>query len=259
LQTGWLNISDEVYHHSPEYRYVMTSSGLKEMYRSPAHWYAMRTTPPTDPTAALHFGSAFHGYMLDTHTIKAAEKKITLPKLLAEEKLLGPKAETIIVNPEDLDHLAAMKGVLLENEIAERLVNHPSVINELSGFFVDPDYEIMGSIKPDIRIPDLGIIVDLKTTVDASAWAFPRSVRRFKYDWQAWWYLRGANQLAHEYYDTFIIIALEKVPPYGINIFQIVEGLYYADMQIRPLLDNFADCLAADVWPCYPADEVIEL
>jgi len=259
LETGWLNISDEIYHNSPEYTYVMTSSGLKELYRSPAHWHAMRTSPPTDPSPAMHFGSAFHGFMLDTHNIEVPEKKMTLPKLLAEERLLGPKSDTLFVNADDKEHLVNMKEVLLGNEIAEKLINHSSAIREQSGFFADPDYNVIGSIKPDIRIPDLGIITDLKTTVDASQWAFPRSVRRFKYDWQAWWYLRGANQLAHEYYDTFIIIAIEKVPPYGINTFQIIEGLYYADMQIRPLLDSFEDCLAADMWPCYPADEVIEL
>jgi len=259
MDFGWITIPDEVYHHSLEYRYCMTSSGLKNMAQSPAHWLSNRTTPPGDPTAALHFGSAFHGYMLDTHVIETPEKKITLPKLLELERELGPKSETLYVNPDDYNHLEAMKQVLLENELAEKLINHPSAIIEKAGIFADPDYNIIGTIKPDIRIPDLGIIVDLKTTTDASAWSFPRSIRRFKYDWQAWWYLRGANQLSHEYYDTFIIIAIEKLPPYGINLFQIVEGLYYADMQIRPLLDSFADCIAADMWPCYPADEVIEI
>jgi len=259
VELGWKNIPDEIYHHSPEYTYTMTSSGLKQMARSAAHWKEMRTSPPTDPTEALHFGSAFHGFMLGTHTIEPVEGKITFPKLLKQERELGPKSETILVKESDYNHLSAMKQVVMENEISGALLNHPSAIYEQAGIFADPDYDIVGCIKPDIRIPDLGMIVDLKTTVDASAWAFPRSIRRFKYDWQAWWYLRGANQLAHEYYDTFIIIAIEKVPPYGINIFQITEGLYYADMQIRPLLENFETSLAADIWPCYPADEVIIL
>lgn len=275
MQTGWIDIPDEIYHNSPQYTYVMTSSGLKQMARSAAHWHEMRTSPPTDPTPALHFGSAFHGYMLDSQTIETIDSKVdlmieneiikkadaalTFPKLLETEKLLGPKSETLLVSTDDYNHLSGMKQVLLGNEIAEKLVNHPGAIYERSGFFVDPDYELIGSIKPDIRIPELGIIVDLKTTIDASQWAFPRSVRRYKCDWQAWWYLRGANALSHTYYDTFIIIAIEKVPPYGINIFQIINGLYYADMQVRPLLEDFEISLAADMWPRYPADEVIEL
>jgi len=259
LQTGWKNISDEVYHNSLEYTYVMTSSGLKEMARSPAHWHTMRTAPPTDPTAAMHFGSAFHAFMLGTHTVKAVEKKMSFPKLLAEEKLLGPKAETILVSQEDYKHLSAMRDVLMENELANKIITHINAIKEVSGFFNDPDFDLIGSIKPDIRIPELGLINDLKTTTDASQIGFPRSIRRFKYDWQGWWYLRGANALSHDYYDTFIIIAIEKVPPYGINLFQIQEGLYYADMQIRPLLEDFETCLAADMWSCYPADEIIEV
>jgi hypothetical protein len=237
----------------------MTSSGLKELSRSPAHWYEMRKPPFKAPTPALHFGSAFHAFMLDTHEIIKVEEKISFPKLLEREKELGPKSQTILVSQEDYGHLEAMKAVLMENEIASGLVTQQSAIYELSGFFQDPDFDLIGSIKPDIRIPDLGIIVDLKTAADASEWAFPRSIRRFKYDWQAWWYLRGANQIAHEYYDMFVIIAIEKVPPYGLNIFRIVEDLYYADMHCRPLLETFEICLEADEWPCYSADEVIEL
>jgi hypothetical protein len=197
--------------------------------------------------------------MLGTHTIEPIAEKITFPKLLERERELGPKSETILVTQEDYDHLQAMKCVMHENEIANALLNHPSIVYEMSGFFQDADFSIIGSIKPDIRIPDLGIIADLKTANDASHIGFSRAVRRYKYDWQGWWYLRGANQLSHEYYDTFIIIAIEKVPPYGINIFQLTDGLFYADMQIRPILERFEICLATDHWPCYPADEIIEL
>lgn len=259
MEIGWIDIPDEIYHNSPEYRFTMTSSGLKQIDRSALHWYTWRTSPGGEPKPALHFGSAFHGYMLGDKQVLPVVKKIKYPKLLERERELGPKSNTILVSAEDFLHLSAMKEKLMANELAASLVNHPSAVYEQSGFFQDPDYGIIGSIKPDIRIPDLGIIVDLKTAADASHIGFSRSVRRFRYDWQAWWYLRGANALSHESYDTFIIIAIEKVPPYEINLFQIQEGLYWSEIQVRRLLERFELAIETSIWSGYPADEIIEL
>jgi hypothetical protein len=101
------------------------------------------------------------------------------------------------------------------------------------------------------------MIIDLKTTTDSSQVAFPRAIRRFKYDWQAFFYLRGANSISHELYDKFIIIAVEKTPPYGVMLFDLSEALYWAEMRVMPLIEKFSLCLDMNRWPGYKNYEVI--
>jgi len=253
IKPGWYDVDNEVYHHSEDYRYCMTSSGLKQMDRSPLHWHTWRTLPPTGATPALAFGSAFHSYMLEP-------EKIECELLTGRTQVAIDDDGMISVNNDALETLKGMKESLMACEISALIVNHPKAIYERAGFFTDPVRpNVTGSIKPDIRIPELGIIADLKSTTDASQVAFPRSVRKFKYDWQAWWYLRGANSISHEVYDKFIIIAIEKAPPYGVMIYEMTEALYWAETRVMPIIEKFSLCLDMDRWPGYKNTEIIEL
>lgn len=253
IKTGWYDVSNEDYHHSEDYRYCMTSSGLKKIEQSPLHWHTWRTLPSVGPTPAMAFGSAFHAYMLEP-------KKIGSELLTGKTQVTIDDNEMISVNAAAMETLIGMKESLMKCELSSIIINHPKIIIEQAGFFRDPiRSNVIGSIKPDIRIPDLGMIVDLKTTTDASQTAFPRSVRRFKYDWQAWWYLRGANSLSHERYDKFIIIAIEKTPPYGVMLYELTETLYWAEIQCMPLIEKFSLCLDMGRWSGYKNYEVITI
>lgn len=256
VETGWLDVPNAIYHNDTRYRYTMTNSGLKELERSPAHWLAWRTSEPQVPKRAdnaLHFGKAFHSWMLgEAHKVLPVEK----PDL--------SKADTqdiIEVWPKQFNALAQMELALHECEIASLIVNHPHAIYEKAGFFKDPQFDIVGSIKPDIRIPSLGIIADLKTTVNAGILGFSRSVRTYKYHWQAFHYLRGANVIdeGENTYDSFLIIAIEKEPPYGCMVYNLSEVLFEAEFQVLPLYERFETCLKANNFPCYDNSEIITL
>ena len=66
---------------------------------------------------------------------------------------------------------------------------------------------------------DANIIVDLKTTQDSSYNGFASSVRKFKYYKQAAFYMDAVRA------DEFYIVAIEKSPPFSINIIQIGDDL----------------------------------
>jgi hypothetical protein len=251
MKPGWYDVPNEIYHHSEEYRYCMTSSGLKQIEKSPLHWHTMRTMPRVGPTAAMAFGSAFHSYMLEPH-------KIERELLTGKTQVTIDDNEMISVNAAAKKSLEGMRESLMACELSAIIMNHPKIIIEQAGIFQDPIRpNVYGTIKPDIRIPELGMIVDLKTTTDASETGFPRSVRRFKYDWQAWWYLRGANAISHELYDKFVIIAIEKTPPYGVMLYELTETMYWAEIRVMPLIEKFSLCLDMDRWPGYKNYEVI--
>jgi exodeoxyribonuclease VIII len=99
------------------------------------------------------------------------------------------------------------------------------------------------------------IIVDLKSTRDARPDAFAKAIVNYAYDKQSGHYTRGFG------IDSFIFVAFEKEPPYGIAI-------YLADKEIiargRALIDRnletWAECLSTNKYPGYPTDiQPIEL
>ncbi len=53
-------------------------------------------------------------------------------------------------------------------------------------------------------------------------------------------------------HNKFIFIAVEKEPPYAVAVYEATKDmLQTAQKQIAPVLDVYAQCLKADVWPGY--------
>jgi hypothetical protein len=95
------------------------------------------------------------------------------------------------------------------------------------------------------------IIVDLKSTNDASYQQFNRDIFKFGYHVSAAWYRWGAQQITGADY-AFVIAAVEKSPPYGINCFNISGmAIRKAWEKISNVLGDLADCVQDDKWPNY--------
>ena len=58
------------------------------------------------------------------------------------------------------------------------------------------------------------MVVDLKSTIDASARGFAKSVRTYGYAFQCAWYLEEGLQPNGEKPTEFIFLAVEKKAPY---------------------------------------------
>ena len=97
-----------------------------------------------------------------------------------------------------------------------------------------------------------GTIVDLKSTRDAAAQDFERSIYNFGYHRQAAWYLQGfgAHKVSVAHYT---IIAVEKEPPYEAAAYRMSEPAINAGwQQLEPLLEVYRECKESGVWPGYP-------
>jgi len=112
----------------------------------------------------------------------------------------------------------------------------------------------MLQFRPD-RIHELGYIIDLKSTRDASIEYFTGQIfsdRGPFYILQAAHYAYCGKLLGLSKSDSFTFVAVEKEPPYGINVFALGEGeLDFGERWRRKLTRKYADCLASDKWPCY--------
>ena len=102
--------------------------------------------------------------------------------------------------------------------------------------------------RPDLVLvkPDGAIVVDVKTTQDASPKAFAKDVANYKYHLQAAFYMQltGATE--------FYIVAVEKNAPYAHAIYKFDEAAIEAGRALmRTACAVYGDCNLYGTWPGY--------
>ena len=104
--------------------------------------------------------------------------------------------------------------------------------------------------RPDILIAndDLHVIVDLKSCNSADTDSFTKECLRLGYDVQAAMYSEGVQtKYPGEY--VFMFIAVEKNPPYAVNIMEMDKLVVdYGYVRFRELLDLYAECKKNNDW-----------
>ena len=106
--------------------------------------------------------------------------------------------------------------------------------------------------RPDWLTDDGSLIIDLKTTEDASPKGFEKSVGNWRYHVQAAWYLHGIEQASGTRPDQFIFICVEKKPPYAVAVYAAdPEMIEIGWQQAQRDLEVLATCKAANAWPGY--------
>ena len=131
------------------------------------------------------------------------------------------------------------------------------------------------------------MVVDLKTTDDASLEGFSKSIANWRYDVQHPYYLDGLRQALKQSGDQapvegaaelsaywvdqatgmlcrcrpdfwrgepkhFVFIAVEKRPPYAVGVYVLdEESVEIGRAQYRADLERFAECVRTDSWPGY--------
>ncbi len=98
------------------------------------------------------------------------------------------------------------------------------------------------------------LIADLKSTNDASQWAFGSSVAKYGYHEQAAFYLEGLNVLA-PVERRFLFIAVEKERPFCCAIHELDdEAISEGTRLFRKHLRQLRECKEDNLWPGYPAE-----
>lgn len=100
-----------------------------------------------------------------------------------------------------------------------------------------------------------GIVIDVKTTRDASRAGFERSISQFGYGIQAAHYRRVIEGVGLAFTD-FIFIVVETEPPHGAAVYAMEEevmDLY--DPQVEQALTDWTLCQETQTFPAYP-DEI---
>lgn len=98
---------------------------------------------------------------------------------------------------------------------------------------------------------DRRLILDYKTTTDATPAVFNRQITRMGYHIQEAFYRRGIKALTKTN-PEFVILAQENVPPYGCSFHAIDAAMQeIADAKVESAIRMWASCLKASNWPGY--------
>lgn len=246
-------ITDDTYHGDTT---TISSSGLRTLIdRSPAHYRAEQSRPKTE-TPALLLGRAIHARVLEPETFTerfavapVCDRRTKEGKAIWTAHLeLHPDATTITAA--DSEVIEGIARAIEAHPIARSAIEGAQA--ELSGYYVDPETGVRCRIRPDALRADIGVIVDLKSALDASPRAFERVMHQRGYHVQASMYAAGYHAITGEALTDFLIVAVEKAPPYAIGVYRISDAaLMVGRATYRDALRLYAECLAADRWPGY--------
>lgn len=237
---------------------AVSKSHLDLVARSPRHYWHRYLNPdaePPEPTPAMVVGSAVHTRVLEPHrygieyaVAPVLDRRTKAGKEAWDQFQAESQGKTVLTTEQDV--LAeAVAHAVHEHPAAALLLSKPGQV-EQSYFWDDQETGERCKCRPDWHSDCGRLIVDLKTTEDASPTGFQRSVQKFRYHVQAAWYLQGLGA------EQFVFIAVEKQPPHLVGVYVATPEMVAAGARVAARdLARLAECRAADQWPGY-GDEI---
>jgi uncharacterized metal-binding protein len=212
-----------------------------------------------EQTVSMLLGTAVHC------ATNEPEKLVCIPRFDKRTKQGKADAEEYFGNITDHDFLAVEEDVFEKaHQIASSVKTHPrakalldkgsaevTVISELDGVPVKCRVDWMR---------DNGLLVDLKTTQDASPEGFARSVAKYRYHVQCALYTDACRSAGVDV-RSFVFVAVETKPPYLVACYMLDPlDIERGRTQYRRDLATYRECVESGTWKGYSDDiKVLEL
>lgn len=232
-------ISNAEYHADP----AVSASHLHAVLQSPQHYfkkYIDPNRPKNEPTTAMRLGTLCHTAVLEPERLESRHPVVSSRRTKAAQELIDGGFEPVLQSEM---HTA--------EQMAESVRNHPEASwllsmgeAEQSIWWDDTEHGLRCKCRPDWWAGD--IVVDLKTTLDASPKSFAKSVANFGYHRQQAHYVKGTNCA------RFIFIVVEKSYPFQTAVYELdAEASAIGEEQRRRAMQRIATCRNQDQWPGY--------
>ena len=264
-RASWLaatQIEPGVYPGLPTDQYfavpAIGKADLDLIARSPRHYWHARLragAEPRQPTDDMILGSALHCAVLEPlefdRRYTVAPKCDRRTKVGKEEwaAFQAANAQRELLDAEGMEAVTGMRESILAHRAASYFLNGAE--RETSVFWTDPDHGCLMRARPDAWGQD--VLVDIKTTGDASAEAFQRVAYNMRYHVSAALYLDGVKVATGHELVAYLWIVVERDAPHAVAVYvadaaQIALGrsLYRRD------LHRLITCRAANEWPGLP-------
>lgn len=232
----------------------LSSSGLKALARSPAH-YRHACLTPSKPSPAQALGTHVHGLILEPETYRFAVVPECDRRTKAGKELyaafMDASTGAHVVTQDQHDAAQAMRDAVMSNHAASMLLKSGSP--EVTALF-EIDDEVACKARFDWLPDQFEVVVDLKTAADASPEEFARAAGRYRYHYQSAWYSMAseANGLGQR---PMVFVVVENEPPYAVALYMLdQEAVDAAAYRIARLVEQYAECKHAGVWNGYSAE-----
>lgn len=243
---GLYHVPDTWYHEGDG----ISRSDFVNVLRSP-RYYKNRKENPEPSTSAMQFGTAFHTAFLEPD--KFTEQVVTGPSVgRATNKwkdFVESNPDKIVLHPTEFEQLNNMLESIRGHSLAMSLLQ--TKVRELSAYTYFQSLLIKA--RTDALDEDRSMLVDLKTTQDASPQEFVRSAYKYKYHVQAAFYLDVFNAVADFKLDKFVFVCVEKNPPYDVQCYVCdPEMIKIGRETYRKALETLDYCHTNNEWRGYP-------
>lgn len=252
-----MNMTNNEYHGDNT---RISKSGLDLIHKTPAHYYAAHLDPNrkplSDEDAAKFFldGTAAHAIVLEPRMF--GESYIVRPSFSrtfgtskAAEMFDSLSNGKTVLDLATYDMLQRMRDAVYAHPVAAALLRSGRA--EQTIHWTDPTTGAPCKCRPDWD-SDMDYIVDLKTTDDISPSGFARSSAKYRYFVQDPFYMDGIEIATGRRRNGFVLIAVEKKPPYQVEIYTHSEqDIELGRQQYLENLETYMECKRTGIWPAF--------
>tara|TARA_R100000808_G_C2099021_1_gene116741 strand:- start:45 stop:860 length:816 start_codon:yes stop_codon:yes gene_type:complete len=238
------NLDYNNYYSDTDY---ISNSMLNHISVSP-EYFRFRQDNPQPATPAMKLGSAIHmdilqpGEFLNHYAISPKFDKRTKKGKEDFAEFTKNNMFKTVISESDYELITEISLKVFKDSLVKDLLKNgePEKIIQWN----NKNYDVNCKGMLDYYRKSADMIVDLKTTQDASYNGFMRSVIKYKYHKQAAFYLDAVQAT------RFIIIAVEKTPPFSINVFELGDDMIDGGRDMyNHELEIYKYCEENDYWP----------
>ncbi len=208
-------------------------------------------------TEALLIGHATHTAILEPDLFDSRyavpeekwDRRTKVGKAAAAEFEKTAAGKTVLT-PDQLDQTLKIRDAIWNNPLTNKLLQ--DCVCERSIVWNDHHTGLRCKARIDAWRKN-GLLIDLKTCRSCNPTFFPRDAYKFGYHFQASMYFDGAKSISKEPVKGFVLIAVEKTPPYLVAVYEVDEEvLSWGRNQYKFTLMTVKECLEKGEWPGHP-------
>lgn len=252
-------------------RSEISKHGIDQLTVCPAK-YKHNLDNPSEPTAAMRIGSLLHLSILEPDEFKRVTAFVPAdaPRKpsQAQRDAKNPSPESVasitwwdnfyseivgkeIVTVEEYASLSGMGEAVRSHPVASALLKKEGW-TEACFFWIDPETGAKCRARMDRVIPELRLILDIKTAEEASAAKFSRACGNYRYGVQSAIYPDAAQAVLGDNDWRFIFIVVEKKKPHFVAVYEADEMMRdLGQAEYRLDLAKYQECVTSGKWPGY--------
>ncbi|MYM92796.1 PD-(D/E)XK nuclease-like domain-containing protein [Duganella vulcania] len=249
------DMSHEDYHAD---RSAVNGSKLKLMLKSPRLYLRAPACSANTPSTSL--GSAIHAALLESdrfsaqYIVKPTFNRRTKAGKADEAAFVRDHPGSFFISAKDAWIIKNVRESVLQHQGARRLLTRG--VAERAMFWRDERTGLMCKTKPDLERD--GIIVDIKSTTDASKQEFRHSIARLHYDLTAFMQQLGVKRITGETKQV-VYIAVETEEPFNTAVYIASDAqLASGQAKFEFATDRLKYCLSTGDWFGYQPQGIPE-